>query len=115
MNTGRATWAEACLTPPVTPNTSDYKPSFPGFDQYTMDRAHLLAAEFGGIAGRKNRVVTWRSVNQGDSEDPLQMRQIESQIENALAAGKRVYYYAQAIYGAGGNPYMPAVISITWA
>jgi hypothetical protein len=80
-----------------------------------MDRVHLLAASFGGFSGRQNRVPVWKAANQGSGTYPMQMRAVENQIQAALDAGQRVYYFAQPIYGAGGNLYMPTDIAITWA
>jgi hypothetical protein len=111
---GRATWAEACLTPPVQPNRGSARPAFPGWDSKTMVRAHLLAAWFGGTSTRINRVLFWRLPN-------LEMeQQIESKIYADLQAGKRVYYFAQPEYPLGPTgpgeyqPYMPTAIDITW-
>ena len=52
---GRATWAQACLVPPTT-SGSRYVPNFPGFNGTIMDRAHLIARQFGGTGGRSQHI-----------------------------------------------------------
>jgi RHS repeat-associated protein len=118
---GRATWAQACLVPP-TKSGSGYVPNFPGFNGTIMDRAHLIARQFGGTGGRVNIVPLWTNANRGFGTEPPQMRAIEAEISADLAQGSRVYYYAAAEYsqGTGGAPdreiapYWPTGISITY-
>ncbi len=111
---GRATWAEACLTTPVKSIPKSPSPDFPGFNEKTMDRAHLLARWFGGRNFRRNRVLLWRNANQ------QVMRGIENAINADLQAGERVYYFAQPVYALGPTgpgdyqPYMPVAIDVTY-
>ena len=122
IDPGRATGAVACLAPIPTPNRGKNVLPFPGFDRSTMNRAHLLARQFGGSSGRVNIVPFYAGANQGRGTDPLQMQNIEDQIAAALANNQRVYYFAIPVYPTTPtglpnqeiSPYWPLGIGIVW-
>ncbi|NUQ98619.1 MAG: DNRLRE domain-containing protein [Streptomyces sp.] len=88
---GRATGAWACLSPTIKGfNTTD--PQTPVGWQAGMDRAHLIAREFGGTHQRINIVPTSPTANQVD------MRDFERDIEDHLAQNERVFYSSIPAY-----------------
>jgi hypothetical protein len=114
VNPGRATWAAACIVPPLVPGT-DNPAGLPGYDRTTMDLSHLLGRRFGGSAAPANIVLLWRTANQSN------MKAWENRIASLVNnSGEHILYYAQAIYAPVpspstlGNAYMPEAIFMTW-
>ncbi|WP_199810049.1 DNA/RNA non-specific endonuclease, partial [Streptomyces sp. NRRL F-5126] len=88
---GRATGAWACLSATIRKvNFTD--PQQPVGWKSGMDRAHLIAREFGGTHERKNIIPTSRTANREG------MRRIERIIERRLAKNERVFYSAVPSY-----------------
>ncbi len=88
---GRATGAWACLNPTIRGfNTTD--PQDPVGWEAGMDRAHLIAREFGGTHERINIVPTSPTANR------VGMREFERDIENRLAQNERVFYSSIPAY-----------------
>ncbi len=91
---GRATGAWACLAPTISKiNYTD--PQTPVGWKTGMDRAHLVAREFGGTHERINIVPTSPYANQTD------MREFEREVEERLGMKERVFYSAIPVYTPG--------------
>ncbi len=123
LHPGRATTGMACITSEST-DPGGVPRALPGYDPATMNLAHLVPREFGGVADPDNIVLLWEKANTGWDMDPstgfTQMRRVENQIERTVSPTTNVLYYAQAIYSPlqgtepGGTPYMPIGIYIRW-